>query len=400
MQNVKVTQSLRQMFLAFAGFVAVISLIEADGLASWADRLEPGLLRSIAVPAATALHRSVEPLRVGTLRNRALDEAARLGWSDDAVRLARNSRPAGALPARPSMSNMQQPVAAPLLIAAATAPIAPAVPRATTLVPLAPVTQGRPRVVALVGDSMMAVGLSNTLMRRAADDANLRFVKAFRSGTGLARPDVFNWMDEYPGIIGAEKPDVVIVAIGANDGQSFVVDDKVQLFGTAEWRKTYQARVAAFLAMVESSGSRVVWVGLPPMRMESYNARIAIINRIVYTVVSQDPNATWWNSASFVGDDSGAFREFAALKDGRLVRLRNADGIHLSEEGAGMMSSVLVKWLDPQVQVAARPPRSFAPSNLVPVAEPGRTVAQLAAPLEPFRSAAITAKSGLGRAGD
>jgi len=46
--------------------------------------------------------------------------------------------------------------------------------------------------VALAGDSMMAVGLSATLLRQAAGHKDLRMVKAFRSGTGLARPEVFN----------------------------------------------------------------------------------------------------------------------------------------------------------------------------------------------------------------
>jgi hypothetical protein len=242
-----------------------------------------------------------------------------------------------------------------VLAAAAAAPIAAGVPRTTPLSPLTPVGQGKPRVVALVGDSMMAVGLSATLMRQAADDSNLHFVKAFRSGTGLARPDVFNWIDEYPGMVRSERPDVVLVAIGANDGQGFVVDDKVQLFGTAAWCKTYQSRVANFLAMVESGGSRVVWVGLPPMRLEAYNARIAVINRIVYTVVSHDPHATWWNSAPFVGDEAGDFREFATLKNGTIMRLRNADGIHFSDDGAGLMSSVLMKWLDPAMESAQAP---------------------------------------------
>ena len=355
MQNVKVTHSVRQMFLAIAGFVAVIALVEADGLANWAGRLEPGLLRSIAVPTTGALHSSLRPLGIGAFRVRALDEAARLGWSDDATRLARVSRPPSAAPAGPVAPPAPGRAISPALAAAAAAPIAPTVPGMTSLSPLAPVEQGKPRVVALVGDSMMAVGLSATLMRQAGDDSKLRFVKAFRSGTGLARPDVFNWMDQYPGMMGPEKPDVIIVAIGANDGQGFVVDDKVQLFGTAEWRKTYQSRVADFLAMVESAGARVVWVGLPPMRMEAYNARIAVINRIVYTVVSRDPRATWWNSAPFVGDEAGGFREFATLKDGTIMRLRNPDGIHLSDEGAWLMSSVLMKWLDPPVETALAP---------------------------------------------
>ena len=146
---------------------------------------------------------------------------------------------------------------------------------ATPLSPLPPVAPGKPRVVALAGDSMMAVGISATLLRQAATDKNLRIVKAFRSGTGLARPEVFNWMDEYPAMLGAEKPDVVIVAMGANDGQGFVVQGKVLAFGSDGWRKVYQDRLAAYLAMVAAGGARVVWLGLPPMRVPVYDEKIA-----------------------------------------------------------------------------------------------------------------------------
>jgi hypothetical protein len=213
--------------------------------------------------------------------------------------------------------------------------------------PLPPIQQGRPRVVALTGDSMMAVGFGAGLMRKAGEERNLRFLQAFKSGTGLARPDVFNWMDQYPAMLGPEKPDVVIVAIGANDCQSFVVDGKVVLFGTEEWRKTYKSRVAAFLTMMESTGARVLWVGLPPMRSVPFNQRISLVNRIAYTVVSLDPKASWWSTGAFVGDASGSYREFAQLPNGTSVRLRAADGIHFAEEGASTMTAALIKWLDP-----------------------------------------------------
>jgi uncharacterized protein len=201
-------------------------------------------------------------------------------------------------------------------------------------------------------------------------------VKVFRSGTGLARPEVFNWMDEYPAMLGAEKPDVVIVAIGANDGQGFVVDGKVLPYGSEGWQKVYQDRLASFLAMVSSTGARVVWVGLPPMRIPVYNQKIAAINRIAYTVVSQSPQATWWNPVSYVGDDSGGFREFATLPNGQSMRLRATDGIHLSDEGAGLLTNVLMKWLDPppppSVAGAGVPPP--APDQPQPAAKPRHRV--------------------------
>ncbi len=366
MQKVTLKHPIRQMFLALAGFVVAIVMIESDGLRNWAERLPPGPLRTIAQPATASIHKAVGPLGISTIRDRVLDEAAHLGWTDDPVRLAANSRPARVHPPESQTVSCASPPGPkpPLAVAAIATPnptiprtttvasLAAMVPRTTALAPLGPVPPGKPRVVALAGDSMMAVGLSATLMRQSAENKNLRMVKAFRSGTGLARPDFFNWMDEYPAMVGAETPAVVIVAIGANDGQGFVVDGKVQAFGTDEWRKTYQERVAGFLAVIESSGARVVWVGLPPMRSAAYNERVAEINRIDYTVVSEDPRATWWNSAPFVADPTGGFREFAALSNGRLMRLRCDDGIHFSDEGAGLMSSVLVKWLDPPVETA------------------------------------------------
>jgi hypothetical protein len=206
---------------------------------------------------------------------------------------------------------------------------------------------------------MMAVGLSATLMRQAAGNKNLHIVKAFKSGTGLARPEVYNWMDEYPAMLGEEKPDVVIVAIGANDGQGFVVDRAVLAYGTDAWRQVYQDRLASFLAMVSADGARVVWVALPPMRGPVYDEKVAAINRIAYTVVSQSPQACWWNPVSLVADEQGKFREFETEANGQAMRVRSTDGIHLSDEGAGKLTAVLMKWLDP-------PPASTLPPNSQP----------------------------------
>ncbi len=372
MQKVSSKHVVRQVFQALAGFVAVIVLLESGGLKEWADHLEPGALRTVALPAMTAIDKVVRPLGIGILRDRALDESARTGWTDDAARVAHASKPAitsamaARLPASPAPAASRPAIAAavpslaipsaPIRSAMVTAPVAPAVPRSTHLVPLPPVAPGKPRVVALAGDSMMAVGLSATMMREASGDKNLRLVKAFRSGTGLARPDVFNWMDEYPAMVGIEKPEVVIVSIGANDGQGFVVDGKVQAFGTDDWRKTYQSRVSDYLALVESSGARVVWVGLPPMRSAAFNDKVDMINRIAYTVVSRDTRATWWNSAQFVADESGRFREFIALSNGKNLHVRSDDGIHYSDEGAALMTSVLMKWLDPPATTASQEP--------------------------------------------
>ena len=74
--------------------------------------------------------------------------------------------------------------------------------------------------------------------------------KAFKSGTGLARPEIFNWQTEYPAMLAGAKPDVVVVAIGANDGQGFVDNSVVYPFGSDGWMKIYEQRLTDFLAML------------------------------------------------------------------------------------------------------------------------------------------------------
>ena len=107
--------------------------------------------------------------------------------------------------------------------------------------------------------------------------------------------------------------DVVIVAIGANDGQGFVEHGVTYQFGTDGWQKVYQGRVDAFLRMLGAGGAMVVWVGLPPMKSDVYNARISLVNRIDYSVVGAFPNLTWFSTARIVGDASGRFRDFGGL---------------------------------------------------------------------------------------
>jgi hypothetical protein len=214
---------------------------------------------------------------------------------------------------------------------------------------------------------MMAVGLSSTLLREAPKYKDLELVKTFKSGTGLARPEVFDWQSEYPAMLksampkdalgGGEKPEVVVVAIGANDGQGFVEDGVTYLFGTAAWQAIYQRRVQAFLDLLEADGATVVWIGLPPMKSDAYDARIALVNRIDYAVVSASPKAVWFSSAGLVGDAKGHFQDYGQVR-GTMTRLRQADGIHLSDDGATLLAAKLLPWLAKQERAPAAPAKA------------------------------------------
>jgi len=383
--------STTQIALGLAGFLAAIVLLDSGGLAQWAERLNVGPLRAVAAPATANIDAHLRPLGVDEIRPRMIAALGRLGWSDDPAALAASGAagaqfwpfsapptppelPAVAViapppaapphPVAPVAKTEKRQDAAPVMATvvihnpapAAAVDVVPAIattlPSLTPLPPLGPIPPGHPRQVALVGDSMMAVGLSAVLLRTTATDPKIRIVKAFRSGTGLARPDVFDWFSEYPAMIGHNHPDVIIVAIGANDAQGYVDrDGRTLIFGSDAWVASYRRRVAAFMDLLESTGRQIIWMGLPPMKSPVYDAHTAEINRITYTVVSGFPNAVWWNPTPYIGAPDGSFRDLGEVETPTghrtIAHLRADDGIHLSDDGAGLLTEVLLPCLEP-----------------------------------------------------
>jgi hypothetical protein len=145
------------------------------------------------------------------------------------------------------------------------------------------------------------------------------------------------------------RPEIILVAIGANDGQGFVDDGVTYPFGTEGWQRIYQARVAACLQMLQASGATVIWIGLPPMKSGTYNEKIALVNRIHYTVVTSSAHAIWFSTGGTVGDSTGQFRDFGEVEN-HTARLRQNDGIHLSDDGAMLVTAKLLPWLAKEEQ--------------------------------------------------
>jgi hypothetical protein len=376
MRGYKRYSTVRQMAGGVAMFAALALVLESGGLSNWAQRLELGPERTVAVPVAAALHWGLGWTGLERVRRNELAGLARVGWSDDAesvadaeahvkddldpglVSAAKVSCPTpGVKSVTPStVAEVKAAPKMPLLPLVGDPPLTSALPR------IAAVPAGGRRRVALAGDSMMAVGLSSALLREAPKYRDLELVKTFKSGTGLARPEVFDWQSEYPAMLkdamlkGAlatdEKPEVVVVAIGANDGQGFVEDGVTYPFGTAAWQAIYERRVQAFLDLLEADGATVVWIGLPPMKSDAYDAKIALVNRIDYAVVSASPKAVWFSSAGLVGDAKGHFQDYGQVR-GSMTRLRQADGIHLSDDGATLLSAKLLPWLAKQASALA-----------------------------------------------
>ncbi len=390
------------------GFFVTIMLLESGGLVVWAERLEVSKTQQQIVDWATRLNNQLAPLGISAWRSDLLTKLDAVGWNEAngdlslgwdieteqvvvrtlnllqplryySAELVQSKNPVthlNELPplileaqaANPEATENSIPTRSEsLLLATNIDPmkVQGAQPNNATYIensakqtksirmPLPLATAKKPRAVALVGDSMMAVGLSAQLLRETAQYEGLKMIRAFRSGTGLSRPEVFNWLSEYPQIIAQQRPDVIILSMGANDAQGFVVDKKVLAFGSPEWEIVYTERVRNFLNLLLKHDTTVLMMSLPPMRSKSFNQKIQLINGInksvATTMIKAGANIIWWDPTRYFENESGEFQEFitkASTK--KIVRIRSSDGIHLSDEGAGLITPMLINWLNPE----------------------------------------------------
>lgn len=373
---------LSRMALTLVAALLCGALLEADGIQTWAERLPVGPLREAALPATSVWHAWTAPLHLNRPRNQLL--ALKADWAplmlgqplaapaSQLVQMAPIAAPVpladpaltapdSTVAAQPAVlpSAMPQEGAAPDSAAApdqaaGPEPVAvashPASAASTDLPNAETIAQaGFPHggmAVALAGDSMMAVGLAPTLKRWLAQQKRVQVIPAYRSGTGLSRPEVFDWLNEYPRMLGRTSPGIVICAMGANDAQSVQVGKNVLQFGTPAWDAFFRTRLAAYLAMLTRKQAHVLWVGLPPMRNPAFSKKMTHLNDLLKTTLAAYPNTTWLDArAAMAGPDGQAFQQFRAQHNGKLVKLRADDGIHLTDDGALYLLPPIRNWV-------------------------------------------------------
>lgn len=321
------------LYLAL-GFVIAALLLDAQALVVWAQRLPVGPVREAALEATGALHSLSSDLGTTAIRASALASLGREGAS-----------PPATPPAEPPLAELPPAV----VVASAPEPSS----GADATLRLRPSTQPpKPRAddnalgIALMGDSMMAVGLAPYLKRTLGRQENLRLISAFRSGTGLARPEVFDWIAEYPKLLDGQQVNLVICAMGANDAQGFVENGKVQAFGSPGWESIYRQRVSNLAKLLTRDGARVIWLSLPVMRSEEFSSKTARINKVVQEALADLPGVTLVDANSVLADESGHFRAYSKDAKGKMVSLRQRDGIHVTDAGARLLAEKLLPMLE------------------------------------------------------
>ena len=187
------------------------------------------------------------------------------------------------------------------------------------------------RKILVIGD-FLASGLAWGLGQEFADEPKLAVIDKSKESSGLVRDDYYDWNKSLPDILNGEKPDLVIVLLGANDHQQIRISSEHIAIGSDVWEKTYTQRVEGIVDTLRVYGRPFFWMSALPMRSGSTAGDPTYLNEI-YRPHVEAAGGTFidvWNG--FTNAD-GQYIGWGPDKDGQVRQLRTADGINFTSAG-------------------------------------------------------------------
>lgn len=301
--------------------VAAIVLLAIQGASMRAsgEQLNPGVQRdvvlAVAKPAAWLAHRT----SLHTINSRLRTEL-----SPDA-KLAGGG---GFGSTTPAVAAGQVPQVTPDAFAPAAIGAKPAAPR-----PL--------HTLLVTGDSL-STPLDLELARRLTGKG-VRVLRDPHLGSGISKTEIVDWGKLSTAQAKNDKPDAVVVFIGANEG--FPMQDpagrSLDCCG-AGWAAIYANRARTMMNTYRRGGAtHVYWITVPTPR-EASHARIQRVVNAAIEVAAQP-----WRTQVDVIDTVPIFTPGEKYRDAMTVSgnktiVRESDGIHLNQTGAGLLAGIVL----------------------------------------------------------
>ncbi len=203
-------------------------------------------------------------------------------------------------------------------------------PPAVATVDVVPKDATAKRIV-VVGDFVagaIAWGLDQTF----AEEPRLAVIDRSNGNTGLVRDDYYDWNQRLPEIINSDHPDVVVVALGANDRQQMRVGKNRLPPRSDAWEAAYVKRIDSLVDTLKVFGKPFFWVSAPPMQSNSASRDMAYLNDLYKPHVTAAGGyfIDVWDGFT---DDNGRFISSGPDVDGQQRTLRNSDGINFTKAG-------------------------------------------------------------------
>jgi uncharacterized protein len=217
--------------------------------------------------------------------------------------------------------------------------------------------------VSVLGDSL-GILTAQGLAEAFADKPEVSIANLARDLSGLTRDDYFDWPKAAHDLAsGKTKIDIAVVMLGINDLQPLKEGADMLDPLSDKWRVNYGQRVENLVAPFHDAHIPVLWVGLPSMQDERFNAQVIALNAI-FREHAEKAGAKFVDIWDAFADQNGQYAAFGPDVDGQNAKLRaGPGGIYLTKAGARKLAHFLEadirRALDktkPQDEIATLPP--------------------------------------------
>jgi hypothetical protein len=180
-------------------------------------------------------------------------------------------------------------------------------------------TTSKERKVTVAGDSI-SLGLGTELRTMAPKGTMVKAIGVV--GTGLARPDRFDWPARLRTLAKDFPPQVLVFSVGSNDAQDLTDAHGKTVARMADhdaWDAEYSRRLAAAFDAFEHSGTRVVWVG----HVRTADERVGAMNRHVHELATDVAATRPWVTVTDL-------EQLLGIGDAPATACLRTDGLHLT----------------------------------------------------------------------
>jgi uncharacterized protein len=182
-------------------------------------------------------------------------------------------------------------------------------------------------------------GLGAALQETFKNDSSVQIADMSRPSYGLTRAEQTGLIGEIDKMIAGTPPvHVVIIMLGINDQASIRAANGWARPGSDEWKDLYGKEAEKFIKKLRSANIAVYWVGLPVMGSPQRNEFVAVMNDTVRQAAYLSGAKFVETAAGFTGQ-AGAYSAFGPDLQGQTKRLREGDGVGLTQAGNQKLAS-------------------------------------------------------------
>jgi uncharacterized protein len=213
--------------------------------------------------------------------------------------------------------------------------------------PLRTPSSSNPLRVVVVGDSL-AQGIG-TFAERVFRPSLVNVWREGQISTGLAREDYYDWPAQMRVIVNRARPDLTLVMIGENDGQSLVDanGNTEATIGTGDFPPAYEQRVRDFAKIATSDGGHVIWIGLPQPRDTRRWDFITRQNQAFAQAAAELPNVAYFDTWNTFATPSGGYTAY--YRDGsHVTQVKADDGVHFNADGYTILMQLVAAYAGQQ----------------------------------------------------